>query len=188
MMNRRNFLLGGLTVASAGCITENATMKNMPKIKMGQNSDLIPYKTVEAIMKHKCGIYVKKDPVFYDPYYLPVKYDSLVEYTKWFDSFIFTNDINAGDDYDVFDCDDYAQMYKTLIVARPFFSMNHYPPLVGILVAHIFTEWGGVRPQENPYHMLNFAYTEKGMMVIEPQSGKIGKLKDYPNRVIWYSM
>ena len=118
------------------------------------------------------------------PYdYVKVKYDYLVNFNKWF--IAATKRFYRKDLGDGYDCDNFAHLYKSLMSTAAYKNNSKREILVGVIFVAQRKDFGGI-PAGKYNHALNLIGTEKGWFVIEPQTGEMCELKDYPNYIMWY--
>jgi len=121
--------------------------------------------------------------IFFDTHYVGIKYKYLKEYNKWFEEFTWFFDFEYLKE--AYDCDNFALLYKSLLSSAAYKKNVNREILVGLLVVRQEKTWGGI-PNSVNFHALNLVYTDKGWVVIEPQSGTVSSLKEYPNPIIYY--
>lgn len=100
-------------------------------------------------------------------------------FVKWFEKELKVLGLTYQDES--WDCDDYSVALNAFVDLALLRNKSHPPPqLVGRLVVYQDRRWAGVRA--GGVHELVIVRTERGWLVVEPQSGEFGKLDDYPNR------
>ena len=120
--------------------------------------------------------------VFTDAEYVRIKHDYFLEFNKWFMAATKRSYKDLGDGYD---CDNFAHLYKSLMSTAAYKNNSKREILVGVIFVAQRKDFGGI-PAGKYNHALNLIGTEKGWFVIEPQTGEMCELKDYPNYIMWY--
>ena len=81
---------------------------------------------------------------------------------------------------DVFDCDDFARVFKSVVALQGLNDGKNYAcAVIGVKQAKPF---GGVPSEGNALHMLNLIIVEGVPMVLEPQTFKATSIFTYPNK------
>lgn len=90
------------------------------------------------------------------------------------------NEINVHGKEDIWDCENFSSFLNALATVR-IWKSGYYDTrgAIGWMRVDAKKEWAGLPPV---MHALVFAVTEYGLLVIEPQNGKMVELKDYPNK------
>ena len=127
--------------------------------------------------------YLWHKAIFTDHDYVKVKYDYLVNFNKWF--IAATKRFYRKDLGDGYDCDNFAHLYKSLMSTAAYKNDSKREVLAGVIFVAQRKAFGGI-PAGKYNHALNLIGTEKGWFVIEPQTGEMCELKDYPNYIMWY--
>ena len=78
----------------------------------------------------------------------------------------------------LFDCDDYAFTFKSMVSCYGLMLGENY--LCGVLTVKQEKEFGGV--PAGGYHALNIMLVNDVLIVVEPQTYKYTPLAEYPNR------
>jgi hypothetical protein len=100
-----------------------------------------------------------------DRNYAEVKKDYLLKnFYNWYKGFLFNQDVVRWDTR--FDCDDFARSYSTLIQLAHFQAKGNNDE--GVAVGEIFFHING---DPTKGHAINCAFTEEGLIFIEPQNG-----------------
>ena len=131
--------------------------------------DIAPYNWTQAI--------------FTDAEYVRIKHSYFLEFNKWF--MAATKRFYLKDLGDGYDCDNFAHLYKSLMSTAAYKNNSKREILVGVIFVAQRKDFGGI-PAGKYNHALNLIGTEKGWFVIEPQTGEMCELKDYPNYIMWY--
>jgi hypothetical protein len=120
----------------------------------------------------------------FDKSYQSVTYDYVIEYTEWFNNIVWYFGLNEIKGQ--YDCDNVAQLYKAVMATSVYKKHSDHEILVGFLIVSQKNDFGRIPGYGDSnkiiLHALNIAHTEKGWIVIEPQTGVIVPLKDYPNK------
>jgi hypothetical protein len=131
----------------------------------------------------KIPVYNWRNAIFPDVHYIRLKHKSFTTFNGWFENA--TMQLwhkKLGDGYD---CDNYAFLYKSLLGVSSYKNNNIREVLVGVIYVKQEKSFGGI-PGGEFNHALNIIYTDKGWIVYEPQTGKLDKLENYPNKIVWY--
>ena len=120
--------------------------------------------------------------VFTDAEYVRIKHDYFLEFNKWFMAATKRSYKDLGDGYD---CDNFAHLYKSLMSTAAYKNNSKREVLAGVIFVAQRKAFGGI-PAGKYNHALNLIGTDKGWFVIEPQTGEMCELKDYPNYIMWY--
>lgn len=83
------------------------------------------------------------------------------EYRPWFEKKTFELGVSSWRDQ--WDCDDFASLYR--ILAQVCHSLTHTRTEEGLAVGEVKY----LRESSKQYHMINCAFTEQGLIYIEPQ-------------------
>lgn len=119
----------------------------------------------------------------FDSHYVGVNFKYFIEYTEWFNKFRAEHcpTYNNGDS---FDCENFAFLYKSLMITSVFKKKNLRQILVGVLMVKSEKPFHGIGG--NGLHALNIIYTSAGWYVVEPQNGQYTELEKYTNPIIRY--
>lgn len=82
------------------------------------------------------------------------------------------------------DCDDFGLFFKffsSFVNTRK--KNNKYALCVGFALVKAKEEALGIPPTKA--HAINLIWSDKGWIVVEPQSGEYCLIKDYPNEIKW---
>jgi hypothetical protein len=137
----------------------------------------------EAKRSLNIPVYNWSKAIFTDASYVRVKHDYFLEFNKWFigaTKRFYRKDLGDG-----YDCDNFAHLYKSLLATAAYKNSSKREVLAGVIFVAQREAFGGIKGGEYN-HALNLIGTEKGWFVIEPQTGKMCELKDYPNNIMWY--
>jgi hypothetical protein len=115
-----------------------------------------------------------------DSSYKPVDYHWYLKFNNWFARLQHDNGIQAIDQGENHDCDNFAMLYKSLASVAGYKSGTSMEPACALLVVRQHEPFGGV-PGSGGLHMLNLVLTNNGWYVFEPQTGEHVLLQDYPN-------
>lgn len=117
----------------------------------------------------------------FDANYKAVDYYFFLKFNKWFERLKFENGIMPIDQKENLDCDNFAMLYKSLMGISGYKSSNKSEPSVAVVVVRQVNEYGGI-PASNGLHMVNLVMTNNGWFILEPQTGKLILLENYPNQ------
>lgn len=119
----------------------------------------------------------------FDSHYIGVDFKYFIEYTAWFNKFR-DQHCTSFDNGDAFDCENFAFLYKSLMVASVFKKKNLRQILVGVIMVKSNTPFHGIGG--DGLHALNIIHTSAGWYVVEPQNGQYTPLKEYSNPILRY--
>jgi lipid-binding SYLF domain-containing protein len=151
--------------------------KRAPKLELADkiyDRDQIGNGIVDIIDKEGVKFY------FQDYRYVPVRFECLQQYIAWWEE----AKANFGIQYanDAFDCENFARLFKALadVSIIPMNLKESMSLATATLLVYPKLEFGGVGP-ESGTHVLNLVGTDRGWIVVEPQTGAIVELSKYPN-------
>lgn len=87
---------------------------------------------------------------------------------------------------ETFDCDKFAKAFSLAAELSAGRKLSGAQVLVGRIYVQQINAFGGVPAGGN--HALNFFVSEKGVYIVEPQTGRVSPLSEYPNRSTIYSV
>ncbi|HUX79205.1 MAG TPA: hypothetical protein VMW10_05615 [Alphaproteobacteria bacterium] len=118
---------------------------------------------------------------FRDGKYVTPTHEHLEMFINWWRGFILTE--NVAYIKDAFDCDNFANLFKTLYTLSSLRAEEKVEAqvLVGTIIVKQEKEFAFVYGGSFVWHMLNIVRTEKGWFVVEPQNGFFISLEYYPN-------
>lgn len=100
-------------------------------------------------------------------------------YLRWFEKEL--RALGLTYQRETWDCDDFSMALNAFADLALLRNKAHPPPhLIGRLVVYQDHRWSGVAA--GGLHELVIVRTERGWKVVEPQTGDIEDLEDYPNR------
>ncbi len=105
----------------------------------------------------------------------------LVNYKNWFVKLQKTLQLKYEDE--VWDCDNFARSFVAfadLLALRGGEARGSI--CIGWATVHNVHPFGGIRGNASGAHAIVVVGTSKGIFVLEPQSGEMAALQDYPNR------
>jgi len=138
---------------------------------------------VEAKRSLNIKVYNLHKAIFVDQTYIGIKHSYFEKFNTWF--IPATKHLKYRGKGDAYDCDNFAYLYRSLMSASGYKSWSENELLVGVIFVKQKKDWGGISGGDY-LHALNLMYTSEGWHVVEPQTGFAGKLKNYPNQIIWY--
>ena len=124
--------------------------------------------------------------LLFDRQYIGIKFEHLENYTKWFTKLTWA--MGIGHSVESYDCDNFAFMYKSLLSISSYKNWNTNAKhkdkqiLVGTLLVYQTNSFGRIKGTKDSKHALNIVHTEKGWIVVEPQTGAWIEFEKYPNR------
>ena len=118
----------------------------------------------------------------FDTRYIGVDFRYFTEYAAWFNKF--RDKYFPTHKSQAFDCDNFAFLYKDLMISSVFKKDSKRQILVGVLVVNSEKEFHGIGGEG--LHALNIIHTNAGWYVIEPQNGKYTQLEKYTNPIVKY--
>ena len=120
----------------------------------------------------------------FDRHYVGVDFRYFIGYTTWFNKFrgkYFPSYIDQA-----FDCDNFAFLYKDLMISSAFKkSYKLQQILVGVVVVDSINEFHGIGGTGGN-HALNIIHTSAGWYIVEPQNGKHTPYEKYTNPILKY--
>ena len=137
---------------------------------------------VESKKSLKIPNYLWYKAIFTDGQYVRVKHDYFLKFNEWFKAATKRSFKNLGDGYD---CDNFSHLYRSLMSVAAYKNNSKREVLVGVIYVTQKNSFGGI-PAGKYNHALNLVCTEKGWFAFEPQTGKMCKLGDYPNWIMYY--
>ena len=138
--------------------------------------------TVEEIMA-EWGKHTDKMPRvdFVQSVFVRPEHEWVVAYASWFNRLL--KSLKLSFKAQVFDCDNYAQ---TFVAFANLIALKGGETRGSICVAWAkvanLRSFGGVESSDLGGHAVVMVGTTKGIFVIEPQSGQMASLQEYPNR------
>lgn len=157
----------------------SASLPKLPKVKY----HLPGLSDLEAKKELGLEVWNYRSAILPDRNYVKVKYDSFMEFNKWFkDTTLQLWHKPLGDGYD---CDNFAHLYKSLFSVTSYKNDNIREILVGVIYVKQYKKFGGI-PASDYNHALNIIGTSSGWFVYEPQTGVYDRLENYPNTIFWY--
>jgi hypothetical protein len=118
---------------------------------------------------------------FDDATFTLVNYDHAVAMVKWSQQFIFAANIKYTSQSH--DCDKFAKMLVYAISLSAGYAGVEATPMAAVLAVVQVKAWGGV-PGSGQGHAVVGVATDRGILIVEPQTGYYGMLKDYPNPIM----
>jgi hypothetical protein len=151
--------------------------KRMPRLQLSDDiydSDQVGNGIVDIVGREGLKFY------FQDFKYVPVRFEWLQQYIEWWRE--------AGENFgigyanDAFDCENFARLFKALAdtCIVPIKLKEKTALATATLLVYPKNEFGGVGP-ESGTHVLNLVGTDRGWMVVEPQTGALVEISKYPN-------
>lgn len=191
--SRRNFLLGALGVGSMslfnGCSKPGlTTYHDIP----------VPEHTGRRVAAEE--IYHRMPKVGYDntdlldKVYAELTMDYIDRYIQFFKDFVFYNtnmdasvwrELNGKND-DGNDCDNFGILFKAMAATAAWQNQRGIDIALGYMSVRQQHSFGGVGSGGN--HLLNFAFVEGDIIVIEPQTGFKQLLNLYINPIYRYTI
>ena len=117
---------------------------------------------------------------FQDYNYVPVRFEWLQQYVQWWNQ----AKENFGIAYanDAFDCENYARLFKAMLDVQivPIQRKVSKSLATAVVLVSPKNEFGGVGP-ESGTHVLNLVGTDRGWIIVEPQTGAMVEFSRYPN-------
>lgn len=117
---------------------------------------------------------------FEDYDYAPVRFEWLEQYVLWWKEAI----ANFGIAYanDAFDCENFARLFKAMLDVQiiPIELKESKSIASATVLVYPEIEFGGIGP-ESGTHVLNLVGTDRGWIIVEPQTGAMNELPRYPN-------
>jgi hypothetical protein len=111
--------------------------------------------------------------------YSAVKAAWFKRYVRWFEKEL--RALGLTYQREMWDCDDFSMALNAFADLALLRNKSHPPPhLIGRLVVYQDRRWSGVAA--GGLHELVIVRTERGWQVVEPQTGEIESLEEYPNR------
>jgi len=151
--------------------------KRVPRVQIVDrmfDRDQVGNGLVDIIGKEDLKIY------FQDFNYIPVRFEWLQQYVRWWEGAKATFGINYADDQ--FDCENFARLFKALADSTILGLQRKESSSLAFATLLVYPKkaFGGVGP-ESGTHVLNLVGTDRGWIVIEPQTGAMVELSKYPN-------
>lgn len=140
-------------------------------IKSSQTIDLVEFKQVMNSLKDS----ISDDAVvtYADSLFSIVNYEDLEKFNK---DFVTMHRANATYSSNRYDCDDYAALYASMLRLISQTGTNAHAAMPAVAKAGV--DINSVDPSQSN-HMLNVVLTDRGIMVVEPQTGDMAPLTDY---------
>jgi len=188
-MNRKTFIgllaLGGLV----GCQPQGDTIEisRLPRFKPALDDQLNPIILSKSEVKSAISDLsdVINPNAFYsvtshDRNYVLVDHDWMLELIKWWESLKWS--IGLTYTKEGFDCDNFAKLLSSIAYLSAGLTDTEYNAqlLLGTISVYNKKSFGGIRGGDDA-HMLNFFVSNKGIFILEPQSGSVIEYSKYPN-------
>jgi lipid-binding SYLF domain-containing protein len=151
--------------------------KRTPRVEIvnkNYSRDQVGNAVVDIIDKEGLKFY------FQDFTYIPVRFEWLEQYVLWWKEAM----ANFGIAYanDAFDCENFARLFKAMLDVQilPMELKESKSLASATVLVYPKNEFGGVGP-ESGTHVLNLVGTDRGWIIVEPQTGAMVELSKYPN-------
>ena len=151
--------------------------KRTPRVEIvntNYSRDQVGNAVVDIIDKEGLKFY------FQDYTYIPVRFEWLEQYVLWWKEAM----ANFGIAYanDAFDCENFARLFKAMLDVQiiPIELKESKSIASATVLVYPKNEFGGVGP-ESGTHVLNLVGTDRGWIIVEPQTGAMTELSRYPN-------
>jgi hypothetical protein len=157
--------------------TETITLPLIPKWQTTENAKIWGNEEIRAYLQEIApGVPVRMD----DSKFVLVSYEHFVAMLNWGLQFKSAANISyVGNSHD---CDKFAKALVYAFGLSAAYSNIDAMPMVAVLIVIQEKSWGNV--PAGGYHAVVGIATNKGIFVIEPQSGFYAPLSKYPNPVL----
>lgn len=132
--------------------------------------------------KNNVTIQVPRDVqiVMLDTNFKEVDYFWFRRFNTWFQEMKHNNGILSMGNGQNMDCDNFAMLYKSLASVASYKAGVTQEPAVALMMVTQVSAFGGV--PAGGLHMVNLIMTSQGWYVLEPQTGHMVLLEQYPNQ------
>lgn len=122
------------------------------------------------------------DIIYFDKAYDVLSTEQLFTFIEWWKIFLVKNNLRHRENS--FDCDNFSNLFKSILFLTNKYKENSGQILVGLAIVKQKFAFAYIPSGNEVWHMMNIVYTDEGWYMVEPQNGMYIHIDYYPNEIL----